>query len=317
MNKTMKNMFAVSASAILMFAGACTNTPEKEEVKAEPAETAAAAGTWTPAEDGTITDELMEIFEKAMDGMTGVNYTPVELLETQLVSGMNYRFLCDAVTVVPNAETRQATVTIYRDLEGNCSVLDIEDLGSEENVPVAGGWTPAEDGTITEELQEIFNKATEGLVGTEYKPVELLETQVVAGMNYKFLCEASNVVLDADTRYVFVTVYQDPQGNCSILEVEEKEEGEEGNMLGGWQKAEDGTITEELQEIFDKAVEGLTGVGYTPVELLETQLVSGMNYRFLCDAVTVVPNAETRQAIVTVYCDLNGNCSILDIQDVK
>lgn len=44
MNKTMKNMFAVSASAILMFAGACTNTPEKEEAKAEPAETAAAAG---------------------------------------------------------------------------------------------------------------------------------------------------------------------------------------------------------------------------------------------------------------------------------
>ena len=44
MNKTMKNMFAVSASAILMFAGACTNTPEKEEVKAESAETAAAAG---------------------------------------------------------------------------------------------------------------------------------------------------------------------------------------------------------------------------------------------------------------------------------
>ena len=127
MNKTMKNMFAVSASAILMFAGACTNTPEKEEVKAEPAETAAAAGAWTPAEDGTITDELMEIFDKAMDEMIGVSYTPVELLETQLVSGMNYRFLCDAVTVVPGAETRQAIITIYRDLNGNCSILDIQD----------------------------------------------------------------------------------------------------------------------------------------------------------------------------------------------
>lgn len=222
MNKTMKNMFAVSASAILMFAGACTNTPEKEEVKAEPAETAAAAGAWTPAEDGTITDELMEIFEKAMDEMTGVSYTPVELLETQIVSGTNYKFLCEAQTVVPGAEKRQAVVTIYRDLNGNAEVLDIEEI-----------------------------------------------------------------------------------------------EGEEETMLGGWQKAEEGTVTDELQEIFDQAMEGFTGVGYTPVELLETQLVSGMNYRFLCDAVTVVPGAETRQAIVTIYRDLNGNCSILDIQDAE
>ena len=96
-------------------------------VKEEPVQTAEAAGTWAPAEDGTMTDEMMDIFEKAMEGMTGVEYTPIELLETQLVSGMNYRFLCDAVTVVPGAESRKTIVTIYRDLNGNCSILDITD----------------------------------------------------------------------------------------------------------------------------------------------------------------------------------------------
>jgi len=92
---------------------------------------------------------------------------------------------------------------------------------------------------------------------------------------------------------------------------------EEPVLLGGWQKAEDGTVTEELQAIFDKAMEGFTGVQYTPLELLETQVVAGMNYRFRCEAQTVVPGAEKREAIVTIYQDLEGNAEITDVQEAE
>ena len=91
----------------------------------------------------------------------------------------------------------------------------------------------------------------------------------------------------------------------------------EKEIVGGWETAEDGTITTELQELFDKAMEKLEGVDYTPVKLLETQVVAGTNYRFLCDATVVSPNAETKQAIVTIYEDLQGNVEILEIQDAK
>ncbi|MBR3228319.1 MAG: hypothetical protein IKF68_07220 [Erysipelotrichaceae bacterium] len=92
---------------------------------------------------------------------------------------------------------------------------------------------------------------------------------------------------------------------------------EEEKAVGAWEEVTDGTITPELQEIFDKAMEGFTGVGYTPVKLLETQLVSGTNYRFLCDSQVVVPDGKKGQAIVTVYKDLEGNVKILDIEEVE
>ena len=96
---------------------------------------------------------------------------------------------------------------------------------------------------------------------------------------------------------------------CSIAKEKETD--------GGWETAEDGEITTELQELFDKAMEELEGVNYTPVKLLETQVVSGTNYKFLCDATVVSPDAETKQMIVTIYQDLQGNVEILDIQDAE
>ena len=91
----------------------------------------------------------------------------------------------------------------------------------------------------------------------------------------------------------------------------------EEKIDGGWETVEDGEITTELQELFDKATEELEGVDYTPVKLLETQVVSGTNYKFLCDATVVSPDAETKQMIVTIYQDLQGNVEILDIQDAE
>ncbi len=84
-------------------------------------------------------------------------------------------------------------------------------------------------------------------------------------------------------------------------------------ILGGFTPAEDGELTEELKEIFDKATEGLVGVSYKPIKLLETQLVSGMNYKFLAESQVVAPGAEAKQAVVTVYRSLSGEVSILDI----
>lgn len=90
--------------------------------------------------------------------------------------------------------------------------------------------------------------------------------------------------------------------------------GEDRPVLGGWTE-EEKTITEEQKEIFDQALEGLVGVDYVPVELVGTQLVNGTNYRFLCEARTVVPGAETRHVIITIHQKLSGETEILNIED--
>ena len=86
-------------------------------------------------------------------------------------------------------------------------------------------------------------------------------------------------------------------------------------IVGGFTPAENEELTEELRELFDKATEGLIGVSYKPVKLLETQIVSGMNYRFLAESQVVAPGAEASQVVVTVYRSLSGEVSILEIAD--
>ena len=93
----------------------------------------------------------------------------------------------------------------------------------------------------------------------------------------------------------------------------EDEAGEE--LAGGWQKPESTELTDEAKAAFEKATEGLVGVDYKPVALLGTQVVAGTNYRILCEATVVYPGAETKEVVMTIYEDLDGNASILSIED--
>ena len=89
----------------------------------------------------------------------------------------------------------------------------------------------------------------------------------------------------------------------------------EGMLMGGWQAAEDPAVTEELQAVFDKGLEGLVGVNYVPVAYLGSQVVAGTNHAFLCQATVVYPGAVPAWTIVFLYQDLQGNVSILNIAD--
>ena len=91
----------------------------------------------------------------------------------------------------------------------------------------------------------------------------------------------------------------------------------ESPLVGGWTTPDSPEITPELQDLFDKATEGLLGVSYTPVALVGTQLVSGMNYCFLCEAKAVIPDAVPYYVNVTVYKDLEGNAKVTDIEGVE
>ena len=92
----------------------------------------------------------------------------------------------------------------------------------------------------------------------------------------------------------------------------------EGPLSGGWTPSEDPTVTEELQAIFDRGTEALTGASYIPMAYLGSQVVAGTNHAFLCRAVTAYPGSlETAPAYAMVYLyeDLSGRVSILSIAD--
>lgn len=107
-------------------------------------------------------------------------------------------------------------------------ILTVSACGKKEEkaqeTELVGGWTEAQDSTITPELQTIFDKAFEGMVGASYKPIKLLATQVVSGTNYKFLAEQTTVTANPETKKVVVEIYEDAQGNVSVTEITDYKE---------------------------------------------------------------------------------------------
>ena len=99
-----------------------------------------------------------------------------------------------------------------------------------------------------------------------------------------------------------------------VVIVEDAEEMKKTELVGGWKEVQE-EIDEELSEIFTKAMEGYTGMSFTPLRLVKKQLVSGMNYKFLCEGQAVVPDAKKGYYLVTVYRNLKGECKITGVEE--
>ena len=87
----------------------------------------------------------------------------------------------------------------------------------------------------------------------------------------------------------------------------------QGEITGGWTKADSPVITDAFKKVFTKAMKNLDGVDYIPVAYLASQVVAGTNHCVLCKATPVVPDGKTTYAMVTVYEDLSGNAEITEI----
>lgn len=75
-------------------------------------------------------------------------------------------------------------------LFGSCQQVRQIFSKSDEPIGVVGGYS--EPHNLTDEELAIFQQATSNLQGVEYKPMNVA-TQIVAGVNYRFLCKARRV----------------------------------------------------------------------------------------------------------------------------
>ena len=109
-----------------------------------------------------------------------------------------------------------------------------------------------------------------------------------------------------------------PEGENGLAETETRLSEDRPRMVGDWNivphEAEE--LPENAQAAFDKATEDLDGAEYTPVALMATQVVAGMNYCILCQITPVVPDAEPTWALVYIYADLQGNAEIMNVYEL-
>ena len=187
--------------------------------------------------------------------------------------------------------------------------------------PRSGGWTVAEDPTLTDELRAIYEKGLAELVGVNYVPIALLGTQVVAGTNYCFLSQGTVVYPGSTPMYMLVYLYKDLSGNVSLLRIENMpivagDDGtlsvpaEPGTLMGGWAYADSYEVTDEMKDRLNKALEETVGAEYEPIANLGTQVVAGLNRCLLCRITPVVPDPVSHYALVYVYEDLEGGAAL-------
>lgn len=195
--------------------------------------------------------------------------------------------------------------------------------------PSAGGWTVSTEPVspvIPEEAREAFDAALAGLTGAKYEPVAYLGSQVVAGLNFGFLCRVSAVTPQAEAKLCVVKVFRDLEGNASILDTKDVtitdyvNAGEvsftPGDLAGGWSLTPDmesAALPEDVQTAFDKAMADFSGVGYHPLAYLGSQVVAGSNYAVLCNAVTVTAQPQSALAVVVIYADLEGGAQVTSV----
>lgn len=109
MKKQIRSLLLVCLAAVLVL-GLCACAEKAPEV----------AGGWTE-QNGELSAEDREAFDKAVAGTEYEGYTVVSLLGTQVVAGLNYRFLCT------DESGAKKEMVVYRDLQGVCSVTEVTD----------------------------------------------------------------------------------------------------------------------------------------------------------------------------------------------
>ena len=80
----------------------------------------------------TVTPEAKSVFDQALKGLVGVQYTPLAFA-IQVVSGLNYCFLCEGHVVYSDGGSEfAALIYIYAPLEGAPHITGITQIKAGE-----------------------------------------------------------------------------------------------------------------------------------------------------------------------------------------
>lgn len=199
---------------------------------------------------------------------------------------------------------------------------DIEDIGIIEDK--VGGWNINRN--LPEMNDMLFDQARSEIVDVTYSPIIKLGIQPVSGQNIMYLTYEASPTSNTKSTYKIVTIFEDLDNNIkskisnitdfNIMDYLNNEgtTTPEG-MMGGWQdNAEQPCLlSKEEIEVFNKAIEGLLGVEYSPIATLASQVVAGTNYAFLANGTSVTEEPITHLYIIKVYADLKGEVTINNI----
>ena len=207
--------------------------PAEEKKEEEPAAQVLLGGweTYETFEDSSLKPEDIANFEKANEELVGVGYAPVRILANQIVSGINYAFLAQGITMTGDPEVNYYIMVVYKDTDDTCEIKAINkleptnlQLKAEDAENLLGGWmilTPDEKTKFSDKkIQTSFENATKDYKDLKFTPIQVLATQVVSGTNYMALVYGQTNADKPKGDLYILTWYEDLQGKASISEIE-------------------------------------------------------------------------------------------------
>ena len=182
-------------------------------------------GGWASAESTTVTEKQRQYFKDAINPINGYFYEPVALLGTQVVSGVNYVFLCKSTLDAKAGPKPMKLTYVYVNTSGEAKFMGDKNvtLPGTDGEQRPGGWAYAKDPTITANIQSIIDKACQTRLGAKYEPIAYIGYQAVAGKNHAILVKSTPIVdgNDAPGSLLIITIYENLDGKCEIIETKD------------------------------------------------------------------------------------------------
>ena len=212
----------------------CGKTATEEPAPTEDAKTeepsagaGAVLGGWTVNTDfnSMMADDDVSRFETAKEGLLGVNYTPVQVIATQVVNGTNYAYLATG----SEPKNGWYVIVVNENTAGEVSLVNIReidpaDIHTKENADGAalGGWTATDTGKAgmlpSEDAMAAFDKAQEKLLGVTLNPIALIASQVVNGTNYAVLSRGRTATENPEVNLYVTIINAGTDGSVEVLE---------------------------------------------------------------------------------------------------
>jgi len=274
-------------------------------------------GAYSPDKISQNSPILEQVLQTGLDNLNkdGEDWTIQNVIsvDSQLVAGTNYR----VVVEVTNKNGQPATYewTVYCSLSNECKVTSSEALLN--SFATTGGWTSGNinDAEVQDAVSAAMTKLTSsnGLLASgdwQVSKVMSVETQVVAGVNYKILAQVQDAT--GQTQNIVFNVYYQPWTNSYTLESYQVLLLSGNSRLlqtaGGWKKQSPDSNDAGLQIAIDTALNTLqseNGVlstsegtwSCTKVISVETQVVAGTNYRVTAE----FTNSETGESKIVTF----------------
>ncbi len=238
-----------------------------------------------------LPEDVKAAFDLALEGYTGVGLTPIAYLGSQVVAGTNYAILCLGKVMNPTAQPTLKVAVINKDLEGNASMLRVNDFKLVDYVGAdAEAAEGTEDGALTALLPT--QAAPEG------EDEIIVKAAVPEGEDGKIVAGAAPAGDD------------EVPANGGLMG---------GAVAGGW------TLNTEFPEaVLDESeaeactvLEGVMGVQYQPIACLATQVVAGTNFAMLVKATMPAADDAVELRVVTIYDGVDGSLEVLGTKTIN